>query len=317
MSITVNADNFTRAESDVMFSRLHAQSEGVNTWTHYRAPTPLDQQPIVRQNRDTLYSSCIADLSSPVTLTLPDSGERYLSVMVVNQDHFIPRILHAGGEYRLTQDELGSRYVLLAARILVDPADADDVAAVNRLQDQIGLTAQESNEFVLDDYDQESLTATRTALLALADGLPDFRGSFGQRGEVDPVRHLIGTAAGWGGLPGYEAHYLNVVPRLPLGEYELRMVDPPVDAFWSVSLYNASGFFEGNELGVNNINSVTAVKDADGATTIRFGVAPDAHPNYLPIMEGWNYMVRLYRPRPEVLDGSWEPPAVRRIDSGS
>lgn len=315
MSIHVNTDNFTRAESDLMFSRLRAQSEGVNTWTHYRAPSPLDQQPIVRQNRDTLYSSCIADLSEPVTLVLPDAGERYLSVMVVNQDHYIPRIFHATGEYELTQEEFGSQYVLLAARILVDPADEADVAEVNRLQDGIEIRATRTEEFVLPDYDEASLTKTRTALLSLADGLPDFRDAFGTSTEVDPVRHLVGTAAGWGGLPGYEAHYLNVVPGLPLGEYELRMMDPPVDAFWSISLYNADGFFEGNELGVNNLNSITATKDPDGATTVRFGIAPDGHPNYLPIMDGWNYMVRLYRPRPEVLDGTWEPPAVRRIDA--
>ena len=30
----------------------------------------------------------------------------------------------------------------------------------------------------------------------------------------------------------------------------------------------------------------------------------------LPIMEGWNYAVRLYRPRPEILDGSWKFPSA-------
>jgi hypothetical protein len=315
MSIIVNADNFVRAESDLMFSRLHADAGGVNRWNHIRVPAPLDQQNIVRLNRDTLYSACIADLAEPVVMTVPDSGERYLSVMVVTQDHHIPRIVHSAGEHRLTEEELGSRYVLLAARILVDPADPADVAEVNRLQDGLGIASTSDTPFVLPDYDAASQAATREALLRLADGLPDLRRSFGRADEVDPVRHLICAASAWGGLPEYEAHYLNVVPGLPVGEYQLRVVDPPVDAFWSISLYNAEGYFEPNELGVNNLNSITAVKDADGATTVRFGVDPKGEPNYLPIMEGWNFMVRLYRPRPEVVDGTWQLPEVTSVGS--
>ncbi len=49
---------------------------------------------MIRQNRDTLYSSAIVDISARATLTLPDAGDRYLSVMVVNKDHYINRILH-------------------------------------------------------------------------------------------------------------------------------------------------------------------------------------------------------------------------------
>ena len=37
------------------------------------------------------------------------------------------------------------------------------------------------------------------------------------------------------------------------------------------------------------------------------------HPNLLPIVEGWNYAVRLYRPRPEILDGSWTFPATEPV----
>ena len=44
-----------------------------------------------------------------------------------------------------------------------------------------------------------------------------------------------------------------------------------------------------------------------------FAVQPDVilgggTPNFLAIMPGWNYVLRLYRPRPEVLDGTWVAP---------
>jgi hypothetical protein len=56
------------------------------------------------------------------------------------------------------------------------------------------------------------------------------------KNEADPARHLIATAASWGGLPDREATYLNVSPDLPAGEYQLTVRDAPVDGFWSISL---------------------------------------------------------------------------------
>lgn len=309
--LLVNVDNFARAETNRMFAALAHGAGGVNQWLHYRAPTPLDQQTVIRMNRDTLYSAVVADISEGAVLGLPDAGDRYLSVMVVNQDHYINQIFHDPGEYSLDAGTSGSPYVLVAARTMVDPADPGDVKAVNDLQDQMTFTAGSSRAFSPPDYDTRTLNATRDPLCALATGLEGFDRAFGRREEVDPVRHLIGTAAGWGGLPETEAYYLNINPNLPVGEYALTVTDVPVDAFWSISLYNAEGYFADNGHCVS-INSLTATPDDDGSTTIRFGGADD-RPNTLAIMDGWNYLVRLYRPRPEVLDGTWTFPSVGAV----
>jgi hypothetical protein len=117
--------------------------------------------------------------------------------MVVNQDHYVNRVLHEPGEHDLTVNEFDTPWVTVAARILVDPADKDDVAAVNALQDQFAIHANSSRPFELPDY-----------------------------------------------------------------------------------------------------------------VTVHFGGCADGRPNCLPITDGWNYTVRLYRPRPEVLDGSWTFPAI-------
>jgi hypothetical protein len=47
-----------------------------------------------------------------------------------------------------------------------------------------------------------------------------------------------------------------------------------------------------------------------GSSTVRFGGCADGRPNCLPVTDGWNYLVRLYRPRAEILDGSWTFPAI-------
>ena len=293
-----------------MFAAIQAQTGGVNRWLHYRAPTPIDQQTVIRMNRDTLYSGAIVDISAGARVTIPDTGGRYVSVMIVNQEHYVNAVFHDPGEHELTFEQFGTPHVVVAARVLVDPADPADVAAVNALQDRLGLKAGSAQPFVPPDYDQASLDATRAALLDLAKGLYGFHHAFGARDEVDPVRHLIATAAGWGGLPNREAIYLNVNPGLPTGEYRLTVHAVPVDGFWSISLYNAAGYFEPNDRGAYSVNNLTAIPNDDGSVTVHFGGCGDGRPNCLPIMDGWNYLVRLYRPRAEILSGIWAFPAI-------
>ena len=310
MSIVVNVDNFARAETDRMMAAISARAGGINAVFHNRDFAPLDQQTVIRENRDTLYTAAVVDISRGATLTLPDRGERYLSAMVINQDHYINQVIHDAGEHPLTVELYDTDYVVVAIRILVDPTDPDDLAAVHALQDGIGLETNSARPFALPDYDDTSLTATRAALLELSSGIAGFARCFGRRADVDPVRHLVTTASAWGGLPETEAFYVNVQPGLPVGEYSITVGDVPVDAFWSVSLYNPAGYFQANDRASYSVNSITAARNADGTTTVNFGGCDGGRPNCLPIMDGWNYLVRLYQPHPEVLDGSWTFPTI-------
>ena len=199
---------------------------------------------------------------------------------------------------------------MVGVRTLVDTRDPDDVAAVAAIQDGIGLAAGSARAYGAPAVDATSLDATRAALLQLAAGMTGFARAFGRGDAVDPIVHLIGTAAGWGGLPDAEATYQGVSPGLPPGTYELTVGDVPVDAFWSLSVYDAEGYFVPNDRDAYSVNSVTGVRDDDGSITIRFGDHPEGAHNVIPTPEGWNYLVRLYRPRPEILDGSWTFPAL-------
>jgi hypothetical protein len=309
VGVPVNVDNFARAESDRMFAALLQRSGGLGEWHHDRRLAALDEQTVIRQNRDTLYSFVILDISGGATLTLPATDGRYLSAMVVSQDHYINAVLHDPGDHRLTVAEHGTPYVLVAVRTLVDPDDPADLDAVTALQDRLAVDAASATPFVLADYEEPGFTDTRNALLGLAKGLDGFDRAFGRKEDVDPVRHLLGAAAGWGGLPETEAYYLNVNPGLPVGAYSVTVADVPVDAFWSLSVYDADGFFERDEGVRHSINSVVATPNEDGSITVNLGGDADVA-NHIPIPEGWNFLVRLYRPHAEVLDGRWTFPAV-------
>lgn len=309
MAITVNLDNFKRVETDTMIQRMLPIIGGLGMFHHDRELAPLDQQPVIRQNRDTLYSVAIVDLTAGATLTVPEV-DRYLSVMVINQDHFINRVIHRGGRFELTTDEFGTDYVVVAARILFDPASEADLAEVHRLQDGLAIQTPGQREFVYPDYDAVSHKEVRDALLVLGKTMGGLAHCFGTASEVDPVRHLVGTALGWGGLPDPEASYLNVDPRLPVGRYTMTFgIDVPADAFWSLSVYNAAGYFEPGPSGLTNVNSVFAEKNDDGTTTIHLGDWSDSTPNRISLPEGWNLLVRLYRPRLDEL-ATWSIPEI-------
>jgi hypothetical protein len=160
------------------------------------------------------------------------------------------------------------------------------------------------------------LKKIREALLALAaaNGGLDSSRMFGRKDEVDPVQHLIGTAAGWGGNPRTAALYAGGEPKENDGKtaYRLTVKDVPVDGFWSVSVYNKAGFFEKNALNAYTLNNVTAKPNADGSVTIHFG-GDEKATNYLPITRGWNYVFRMYRPRKEILDGTWKVPEAMLV----
>ncbi len=307
----VTVDNFNRAESDLYFGGVLKEAGALGTFHHSREPANIDHQTVIRLNRDTLYSSALFDLDAgPVTVTLPDAGERFMSMQVISEDHYVPEVKYGAGSYTLDKEKVGTRYVAVAIRTLVDPADPEDVKEVHALQDAIKVEQASAGTFEIPDWDQASQKKVRDALLVLATTIPDFKGAFGTKDDVDPIRHLLGTAAGWGGNPDKDATYLNITPANNDGTtvYKLNVKDVPVDGFWSVSLYDAEGYYEKNEYNAYSINNITAKKSDGGAIDIQFGGCDGKVPNCLPIMKGWNYTVRLYRPREEILNGTWQFP---------
>ena len=311
--VPVTVDNFVRAESDTYIGNFVKESGGLGKFSHRREVAAIDNQTVIRLNRDTLYSSAVFDLDAgPVTITLLDAGKRFRSMMVVNQDHYVPAVYYKAGAHTLTRQQVGTRYMAVAIRTLVDPNDPKDVQAVHALQDAIKVSQKAPGKFEAPNWDAESQKKVREALLALAATRQGFRNAFGTRKDVDPIAHLLGTAAGWGGNPDKDAVYESAVPANNDGTtvYRLNVKQVPVDAFWSVSVYNEMGYFEKNALNAYSVNNLTAKKNPDGSVPIQFGGCDGKVPNCLPIVKGWNYTVRLYRPRPEILDGKWKFPAA-------
>lgn len=306
----VNVDNFKRAESDMYFAKF-VKTGALGKFHFERNLAPVDKQDVIRMNRDTLYGMAVLDLSSPAQVTLPDPGQRFLSMQVINEEHYTLDVVYKPGTHSFTRETVGTRYVALLVRILANPKDEADLKIVHGLQDAIKIDQASPGKFEIPEWEPTSHKAIRDALLNLttANGGLDSARMFGRRDQVDPVQHLLGTAAGWGGNPVRDALYVGVVPPHNDGTtvYRITAKDVPVDGFWSISVYNKEGFFQKNSQDAYTFNNITAQPNSDGSVTIQFG-GKEGAPNILPIEPGWNYLVRMYRPRKEILDGSWKFP---------
>jgi hypothetical protein len=316
-SVPVTADNFNRAETDLYFGRI-VKDGGFGKFNHNREPAPLDKQTVIRLNRDTLYSAAVFDLDAgPVKITLPNAGKRFMSMMVVNEDHYVFEVDYGAGNYNFTKAEVGTRYVMMALRTLADPANLQDLKQAHALQDAVTVKQRDAGRFEVPNWDPVSQKKMRDALLVMNASLPDLRKAFGSRVQVDAVRHLIGTAAAWGGNPDRDAIYLNVTPGKNDGVTMYKLSVPgkvPVNAFWSVTVYDADGYLKKNQYDAYSLNSITAKKSPDGLVLIQFGGCDGKNQNCLPTTPGWNYMVRLYRPRDEILNGKWKFPEARPVN---
>jgi hypothetical protein len=93
---------------------------------------------------------------------------------------------------------------------------------------------------------------------------------------------------------------------------------PPVDAFWSITLYDQEGFQVGNVLNRFAVSSWMPFKyNADGSLDLYFqneSPGKDMEANWLPAPKGpFNLTMRLYAPKSEALTGRWNPPAVTKV----
>lgn len=309
--ITVTPDTYIRAETDTAFAEFQKRSNGqINAFAFIRSPTTLDNQPVIRMNKDTLYASAVVDTAGGATITVLEAPDgRYLSVLVIDNDHYAPAVFYDPGTYDLPDD---TRYVILLIRVqLLDDADPADVATANALQDQFVVEATSAEPFVSPDWDIDSMLALRASyepeFQSFAQFEPDW---MGPRGTVNEETRHLAAAGAWGLFPEKDAVYINYVgPSDPTVCYSATYVAPETEAFWSITVYGADGFMKSD---TNIINNRNATFNDDGTFTAFFGseAACGDQANRSDISEGWNFLMRIYRPGEDVLSREYTLPHV-------
>ncbi len=311
-SALVTPETYIRAETDRQFGIVVKMAGGVNRFYHFRRPTPLDAQNIVRMNRDTLYSMGAVDTTKGATITVPElPKDRYASVYLVDNDHYCPFVIYSTGTHELSRD---TKYLGVGVRIQVfNPKDENEIAMVNKLQDQFVIQANSAEPLPEFNWELGSLKALTEQYEKESDRYSSWKGMMGPRGNVDETTRHIAAAAAWGLFPEWDATYLNYS-----GGHDHRICHqatyqvPENEAFWSITIYGNDGFMKSDN---NIINSSNVKLNEDGTFTVYFGALETCGevPNRLDTTEGWNFLMRIYRPGKSVLDGAYKLPAAKPV----
>jgi len=309
--VVVTPDTFARADVDLTLSNV-VKEVGSNKFRHDRSLIPLDKQPAVTMNRDTIYSLGVFYVPKGTTITLPKSKDgRYQSAMIMQNDHYIDQVFYGAGVHEIKS---ATEFVGIAIRTQVDAANPADVKYVNALQDQIVVKLPEgvkAKAFVPGDWDMASLDALRAKYQEDAKALPNLNATSGARGTIDPAMQRLGVAVALGLLPPQDAVYIYRDYGLKGDKcYAATYQKPPFGdkGFFSFTMYGSDKYLHDE---ASNLNNRVIKYNPDGSFTMHYGSAKACGvvANRLNTPgDNWYLGMRIYRPGQPVIDGKYVMP---------
>ena len=132
--IEVDRDNYVQAETSKYFTVTIAKStEGkVNSWRHYRNPPLVEEQPIVRMNRDTVYSTAIIDTEKGAYITIPDYGDRFVMVQFTDENHQTYDMIYPEASQKIMVPNSTKYMFAIVRAYLPNINDYAEIARLNR-----------------------------------------------------------------------------------------------------------------------------------------------------------------------------------------
>lgn len=328
---------------------LYTQGEAsaLNTWALGAEPTLVraGEDRVVRMNNDTFYKIAFVDLrGGPVFLSSTNlTDDRFRSFQLMDDRNVNYRnVIRPAGEYTLWHGErpteirgeaieVPSLLSVVGVRVEVrDLNNPDDLASAEAVFNGIvieGPTLDRLPELdLLGGFDERVEEEALRRLDETFQEVP-FTSTVvgpGQEPGVDvPVlNHAAGTKGGWGGPhpshSAYETLFTDVLGNDLVGAngvYTVTTDPPPVEAFWSLTVYDTDrgGFFHPNPDNRYHINNTTAQPNADGTVTFLFKqVCQTTDVNCLAVPAGrFDIAARYYLPDESIITGEWTLPGIQ------
>ncbi|GEA49686.1 hypothetical protein VIN01S_04900 [Vibrio inusitatus NBRC 102082] len=295
LATEVTKDNYVEAETDWYFSGVQEKS-GVNSWMH-DAPVSIENQQVIRSNRDVVYSIAIVDVSEGATFTVPES-EHYQLIHIMDELHLSHQVVSRGESLTISANDINGEYVYVLARTKIA---GDDTA---QRQQQLKIVANAARPYPSKGFAEDDVKALRQALvMEFIEGkakILEHKSFVKELEQADPISYLYATAVGYGGLPSYEAQYLPyVVGGGSAKECQtFNMPKPELDyengGFFSLTTYDTAGWIVEDNFYIGHEN----MKDNGETFEVVFNCPDVAHS--VDVQEGWTGVWRFYKPSNEM-----------------
>ncbi len=318
----------------------------LNTWVlgEEAALVAAGEDTVVRMNNDTFYKMAFLTLDDgPVILeSNSPANDRFSSFQLMDDRNANYRnVVHPNGQYTLYYGEkpeeargeaieVPSSLSVVIVRVEVrDKNDASDVAAAKVVFDGITISGDQPARFpqldLLSVFPEDVADEARRRLDETFAAVPFTQTVVGPGQEpgrdVPYLKHAAGTKGGWGGPhPSHSAYETIFFDRNgdemkgSNGAYAVTTEPPPVDAFWSITVYDTDrgGFLHPNEDNRYHINNTAAVLNDDGTVTLTFKESCEADDlNCLEVPAGnFDLLARYYLPHDEIISGDWTLPKI-------
>ncbi len=301
-------DNFATAETHRYLQEFTDQG-AINKFVHEEdVVVDLDKQTIIRSNIDMFYSHAVVDITRGATLTLPAADGRFRLAQIVDSNGYTPDVFYDAGTYDLRSNS-GSDFVYVFMRTAADPADAQDQDEARAVMQGASIESKGGGTFH-SDWDPAEVIAMRREIIFGA----TYTDSLGAFGDVDDIedfeKFTFAAAAGWGGLPEADAAYWPIEPKLGDQCATMTIEPPPVDRYWSLTVYDVEGWLA-HPAPVRSTGNTTP--NEDGTLTFHFGCGDDAL-NNIDITENWTFILRLYGPQEPILNGTYKPVSPQLVE---
>ena len=322
----------------------------LNKWVLGAKPrlVKAGQDRVVRMNNDTFYKMAFIDLrDGPVILAAQVKDQsRFVSFQLMDDRNVNYRnVIHPDGEYTLYRGTVPetvrgegipvpSDLSVVIVRVEVrDPGDEEDLATAAAVFNTITVEGPTADSF----FEVDLLSGFSEAVAAEANYRMDeafrripFRltvaGPEQEPGEhVPALNHAAGTKGGWGG-PGTEHSSYETIffgqDQQPLdatrGDYTVTTEAPPVDAFWSLTVYDTErgGFLHPNSRDRYHLNGSMSEPNDDGTYTFLFKQAcVETDRNCLEVPAGrFDIAARYYLPSEAIRSGEWVLPPITLVE---
>ena len=296
----MSAKEYIQSETRAFFADFIGRS-GLNKFFHFPGLSSAEDKWVVSPNNDTVYSVAIVNATEGFTVSMPETGDRFISIQIIDENHMTPFYLYGGGERKFSADQFETDYVVVGIRTGTDASDADVKYILEELHPKYQIVgAKEEDKMVRPDI--ETMKKVRVPLIKQYDTLPDTFGTMQKKtSDVDDWEKFTYVTAGAWGLSAEENAMYKPYAKTGVkgGDcYKATYQKVPAEAFFSITAYGPDKYLMSNDYNVVSTNQGLKSNE-DGSFTVSFGGmnCKDLAPNFLYTpKDNWAFLMRAYKP---------------------